>query len=39
MDGPSGGGAGVLPYVTLIAGALTVYLGSQLDTYHVPWGG
>lgn len=28
--------AGMLPYLTLIAGALTVYLGSQLATYNVP---
>ncbi|MBA2126951.1 amino acid permease [Hyphomicrobium methylovorum] len=28
--------AGMLPYLTLIAGGLTVYLGSQLAAYHVP---
>lgn len=28
--------AGILPYLALITGAATVYLGSQLATYHVP---
>lgn len=28
--------AGMLPYVTLIAGGLTIYVGHLLATYHVP---